>query len=38
MALSAESTHLGFAIGADGAGKKMAIGVLGEAHTPATTN
>ena len=30
MLLNAETTHLGFAIGADGAGKKVAIGVFGE--------
>lgn len=30
MLLKAEVTHLGFAISADGAGKKVAIGVLGE--------
>jgi uncharacterized protein YkwD len=38
MALSPEFTHWGFAIGADGAGKKMAIGVLGEAQKPSSTN
>ena len=30
MLLNAETTHLGFAIGADGASKKVAIGVFGE--------
>ena len=30
MLLKAETTHLGFAIGADGMGKKVAIGVFGE--------
>jgi uncharacterized protein YkwD len=30
MLISADATHLGFAIGADGTGKKVAIGVLGE--------
>lgn len=32
LLLSADATHLGFAIGADGAGKKVAIGVFGERH------
>jgi uncharacterized protein YkwD len=30
MLLGAEATHLGFAIGANGAGKKVAVGVFGE--------
>jgi uncharacterized protein YkwD len=33
MLINADATHLGFAIGADGAGKKVAIGVLGKRDT-----
>jgi uncharacterized protein YkwD len=32
MLLGSEVTHLGFAMSADGAGKKVAIGVLGKPH------
>lgn len=38
MLINADATHLGFAIGADGAGKKVAIGVLGKRDTARATN